>query len=377
MKVLQTMPYFNKASGGPTSCTHNLLKGLNSVGTTTDLLTFRPQEDDILAREDFVHYLDDDRKTPLWLSSNFKRAIKESVNDYDIVHANTIWTWPIHQAVEEGLRAHKPVVLSPHGMLYPQALKVSAWKKKLIAPLFVNRDLHRVSCIHATSEEEARHIRDYGITLPIAVIPNCIWVEGFPGPRTTTNQKRRIGFVGRLDPIKNVDILLRAWVSLGEKTENAELVIIGGGKEPYEDFLKQYVDKKRCTNVRFCGFLSGQTLLDTVHGFDFLVLPSKSENFGMVVAECLAMGIPAIASTGTPWSALEEIDAGWWIKPDDADLAEAILNALNTDEDHRKLMGLNGRKYVTDKYGATTVAQDMTTLYQWLLGEAPRPDFVI
>lgn len=377
MKVLQTIPYFNKASGGPTSCTYQLVKGLVENGLNCDILSFLPKEDDILANDDFIHYLADDRKTPLWFSKNLSNELSRNINCYDLVHINTIWTWPSHIAVTKAKIAGLPIIISPHGMLYPQALKVSSWKKKIIGNWYVNKDLKIADCIHATSEEEAKYIREYGLTNPIAIIPNCLDIANYPQPRTTPNPIRRIGFTGRLNPIKNIDLLLSAWHTLRDRTKNAELVIIGDGEPSYVKSLKNYAEQQQMTNVTFTGFLSGGALRDTVRSLDFQILPSKSENFGMVVPEALICGVPVIASKGTPWQSLEERECGWWIEPTVASLAETISNAIAISEDTRLKMGKAGRKLVIEKYSSDAVAQQMKKLYSWILNSGDKPSFVI
>lgn len=377
MRILHTIPYFNKASGGPTSCTYQLVKGLVENGTQSEILSFLPAENDILASDDFIHYLPDDRRTPLWLSRNLSDELKRIIHNFDLVHINTIWTWPSHLSVYRAKSAGVPIVISPHGMLYPQALKVSSWKKKFIGRLYVNDDLRNADCLHATSEEEAKYIRDYGLTNPIAIIPNCLDVSKCPHPRTSSNAKRQFGFTGRLNPIKNLDLLLAAWYSLGDITQNSELIIIGDGEQNYVETLKDYVRQKRMKNITFTGFLSGERLHNMVQSLDFQILPSKSENFGMVVPEALICGVPVIASKGTPWSVLDERECGWWVDATIDSLANAIAKAMDTPEEKRIVMGQAGRKLVLDKYSTDAVALQMKELYNWILSSGEKPSFII
>lgn len=377
MKILHTIPYFNKASGGPTSCTYQLVKGLVRNSVDCDVLTFQPLAGDVLAEDKFIHYLPDDRKTPLWFSNNMSSELDHIIADYDLVHINTIWTWPSHIPVSKAKKAGKPIIISPHGMLYPQALKVSAWKKQIIGHWYVNSDLKKADCLHATCDAEADHLRSYGLKNPIAVIPNGIEVSNYPLPRTTPNSKRRFGFTGRLNPIKNVDLLLAAWNALGDRTNNAELVIIGDGDSTYVESLKNYVSQNNLSNVVFTGFLSGNALHDTVRSLDYLVLPSKSENFGMVVAEALISGVPVIASKGTPWHVLEDKQCGWWVEAEIKSITEAITEALKLSEKARLDMGAKGRDLVLEKFSSEAVSEQMTDLYKWILNKGDKPSFVL
>lgn len=376
MKVLHTIPYFNKASGGPVTCTYQLVKGLVNNSIDATILSFQPSPLDMLAEDKFINYLPDDRKTPLWLSSNMSKALELTIRDFDLVHINTIWTWPSHIPVNAARRTEKPLVISPHGMLYPQALNVSGWKKKIIGNLFVRDDLRKADCIHATSEDEMRHIRNYGIEKPIAVIPNCICVEEYPLPRIKKNTIRRIGFTGRLNPIKNIDLIIKAWAKLGHRTDGCELVIIGEGDKEYANSLKQLAKDSDINNITFTGFLSGQELKEAILHLDFQILPSKSENFGMVVAEALLCGVPVIASKGTPWKILEEKNCGWWVDADVDSLTTAINNAISIEESTRLEMGQRGRELIVKQFSSRAIALKMTELYNWLLGRSPKPDFV-
>lgn len=378
MKVLQTIPYFNKASGGPTSCLYNLSKGLNKNNVETDVLTFKPASNDFIGNDKFIKYQDDDRFSPLWLSKNFDYYLNHNIQNYDIIHVNTIWTWPSHSPIRKAIEANKPVVLSPHGMLYPKALEVSKWKKKLIGKLFLNSDLSKVNCLHATSEEEANHIRNYGISQPIAIISNCIDTDSYGPPRQISNKIRRFGFVGRLHPIKNIDLILEAWKNLANATNSAELIIIGDGEKDYVDSLKKFVSDNNLTNITFLGFLKGKELKEEVAKLDFQLLISKSENFGMVVPEALMAGVPVIASNGTPWKSLEHNKCGWWINPSIEDIKKTISDALNLSEHDRINMGERGRNMVKSTFGSDKIANQMKELYEWILGDKKqKPDFVI
>lgn len=377
MKILHTIPYFNKGAGGPTSCVYNLVRGINNACVQTDILTFSPPKDDYIGKEDFIHYLPDDRFTPLWFSKNFKRTLIDHIEDYDVLHINTIWTWPSHLPINIAKRNRKPIVISPHGMLYPQALKVSSWKKTIISNLFLKSDLTKIDCLHATSLEEARFIRQYGVKKPIAVISNCIDIDSFPKRRTQSNQIRRFGYVGRLHPIKNVDVLLEAWKQLEKQTNGCELLIIGDGNPDYVGSLKNFVKSNNLTNIKFTGFQSGDDLKDLVKSLDYQLLISKSENFGMVIPEALACGVPVITTKGAPWEMVKANNCGWWIDADVATIKETILDAMNLPEDKRLEMGLNGQKLVTREFSSKEVASKMIELYSWLLGETNRtPDFV-
>lgn len=377
MKVLHTIPGLSLNSGGPSTCTYSLLKGLNKLGVHADILTLSPPKtEEIVGTDSFIKRVDFDAVSPLLYSRNILKYLREHT-DYDIYHANALWTLPSHETLRIAHKQNKPAVLTPHGMLYPQALQVSRWKKRLISCLFQRKDLKSATCLQATCMAEAHYIRELGIETPVAVIPNGLDIRDIEVIERAENPIRRLAFVGRLHPIKNIEMLLNAWLLLGKETLGAELFIVGNGEADYELALKSFVEMHQISNVKFVGYLKGEAFHEMLSSLDYLVLPSKSENFGMVVAEALAHRVPVIASKGTPWKELEVYHCGWWIDRDTEALSEAIRFALRLSEQKRIEMGESGYQLIHNRYTIEEVAKSMKALYEWILSGYKKPDFVI
>lgn len=375
MKVLHTIPGLNPNSGGPSTCTYHLLKGLNDLGVEADVLALGSSDNEKEAGGDsFIKLVKNDAVSPLLYSRNIRRYLHEH-KEYDLYHANVIWTLPSHETRLIAKRQDKPFILAPHGMLYPQALKISSWKKKLALPLFQRKDLVMADCLQATCEAELMHIRDFGLKNPVAIVPNCLYMPVIPDIRKQENSVRRFAFVGRVHRIKNIDLLIQAWIKLGVKTKDSELLIIGDGDSVYKQELERMAERSSLKNIHFLGFLHGEELRSIVASLDFQVLPSKSENFGMVVPEALIHGVPVIASKGTPWKELEANHCGWWIEGSVSSLVQTLEQALALDEASRKKMGENGHQLVLDNYLMDKVALKMKLLYESML-TGKKVDFV-
>jgi len=109
---------------------------------------------------------------------------------------------------------------------------------------------------------------------------------------------------------------------------------------------------------------------------DLFVLPTHSENFGVVIAEALACGTPVITTKGAPWRELEEYNAGEWIDIGIDPLWTSLSNLMTKDRSELEEMGRNGRKLVEDKYSISSVATKFFELYRWLDNKSEPPHFV-
>jgi glycosyltransferase involved in cell wall biosynthesis len=116
--------------------------------------------------------------------------------------------------------------------------------------------------------------------------------------------------------------------------------------------------------VSFAGEVKGKAKLAAFAAADVCVVPSFTENFGMVVAESLAHGVPVVVSKGTPWAEVEKRGCGFWVE----NTADALASALQTILGHDlSAMGNRGRNWMESDYGWNSVAEEMNALYQKLL----------
>lgn len=375
MKVLHSISGLNLSSGGPSLCTWSLISGLRNAGIQAEIVTYKTGIiKDSIGHGDFVHGLPTPKYTRIGYSTQFNKFLNN--NNFELYHGNGLWQYPVHAIAVYARKQKKPYIITPHGMLYPEGLKKSSYFKKIALPLYQRKDLEHAAVIHATCNQELQYIRDLGFTNPVAVIPNSIDIKISSKTEGHTTGKKQVGFVGRFAPIKNIENLIISWAETGKNIPDWELVFIGNGDSSYVIKLEQLASKHQIENIVFTGFLQGEEKEKALQSLSFLVLPSKSENFGMVVPEALIREIPVIASKGTPWEELNTNNAGWWIEIGVTPLAEAIQKALQTSEAERKQMGINGRKLVEENYSIESVAKKMIELYEWVLVGGDKPKFI-
>ncbi len=371
---------FDVKTGGPATSAYYTLLGLRRRGVDAGMFMFEVGKDSRIVGTDVPFWT-----TPapwdskLRFAPSFQRNLKR-LGPFDLYHAQGIWQWPTYAAVNVARRFGRPYVISPRGMLYPQDIRKSNRKIKLLSlRLRLLKDLNRAACIHATCEDEMVHCRRIGVHAPIAVIPN-------PTPTPSARFEKdddvfRVGFVGRLDPRKNVESLIRAMSSVNrsigrQDSKKAELVIVGAQHEEYTERLRREASRLGVENIRFAGFLTGEEKERAIASFSVLAMPSEFENFGNVIAEGLIRGVPCIATTGSPWRILEEERCGWWVPPSDDKIVEAVLAAFSTPGERLRDMGNKGASFAEKNFSVEAVSEKTLALYEWILGHGPPPSFV-
>ena len=376
MKVLHTGS-INVRIGGPAYSTYYTLLGLRELGVDAEILQFKMGPHGKFQGPGVpVHETDKPWDRKFQFAPHYKRDLRR-LGVYDIYHTQGIWTHRCYATVDMARRLKRPYVISTHSMLYPKDIaRHSVFFKKLSIRLRLLNDLNHAACIHATCDEEMIHCRNLGVSSPIAVIANPTTMDA-PIYRKADNCFR-LGFLGRLDSRKNVLGLIRAFAALGVKDPaRAELLIIGDWDDTkHKEDLRDEVKSLGLPNVRFAGFLTGSDKDKALSSLSVLAMPSEYENFGMVVLEGLIREIPCLATTGSPWEDLKNDQCGWWIPYGQEHLDKAVRQAFEMSPGDLHEMGVRGRRLVARKYDYTVIARQMLELYQWILGERLRPEFV-
>jgi glycosyltransferase involved in cell wall biosynthesis len=319
--------------------------------------------------------------TSFRILQGYSDELKSILNciETDLFHGNGLWQFPVHFMAQVARKKNVSYIISPHGMLEPWALNAGKWKKKMALWFYQNKDLAFATCIHATAPKEADNIRSLGFKNPIAVIPNGIDLSEFPFPEKKQEKaKSTVLFLSRIHPSKGIELLIKAWEFLPVSLRNDwQIKIAGNGETEYIASLQQIINSKRLENeIYIVGPQFNMDKLKLYHEADLFVLPSYSENFGIVVAEALACCIPVITTKATPWEELNTYNAGWWIEIGADSLASTMLQAIQMDNAKRKQMGQNGRQLIAENYSIELVTLKMVELYDWSLGKAKKPSFV-
>ncbi len=263
-------------------------------------------------------------------------------------------------------------------MLEPWALGHKAWKKRIGMALFQRNDLNAARVLIATSSQEYENIRKLGLRQPVALIPNGVDLmisrvagDGFP---RRPERVRSVLFLSRIHPKKGLLNLMHAWAALAPS--GWRLRIAGpdeGGHLAEVMALAQRLGIVE--SVERVGEVDGERKNEAYRDADLFVLPTFSENFGVVVAEALAHGLPVITTRGAPWADLKAQHCGWWIDIGVEPLVDALRTAMALGDEERRAMGERGREYVR-RYDWSAIAGDTVAVYSWIVGRGPLPKCV-
>jgi len=285
----------------------------------------------------------------------------------DVVHLTGVYSPPTIPTLLICRLLAKPLVWSPRGSLQRWDRATNRLPKKLWEWVCNALLSPKRSVLHVTSSQEENASRGRIARAGFAVIRNGVEIPPAPTTRVwRPGGKLRLLFLGRLHPIKGLDHLIRALKGVAELVETLE--IYGNGNEAYRLDLQNLVEELDLTSlIHFRGHLDGSEKAQAFQHADVCVVPSHSENFGMVVAESLAQGVPVIASKGAPWPGLEAHGCGIWCENSPDQLAEAIrrIGGMPLEE-----MGAKGRAWMKEEFSSDHQATAMLQLYGRLISEA-------
>ena len=290
--------------------------------------------------------------------------------------ASDIYAWRAAR-----LSKNTKLVIAPRGTLTPWALAQGRIQKWIAWNLLgQRRALFAADLIHATSQAEHEDIRRIGIKASVAIIPNGIDIPEETSTAPPNPLMTNVLFLSRIHPTKGIELLLKAWKEVMKASANKKLQlnIVGPEYRPgYILELKQQASDLGLSNVSFPGPFYGKEKQAAYQKADLFVLPTHSENFGLVVGEALASGTPAIVTKGAPWSGLTKNKCGWWIDRNVPSLAAALLEAVNLEKERLTEMGQRGRQWVAKEFSWEELAENMIQCYQWLHGKSEKPDCVV
>ena len=388
MKVLTFITNIDQSKGGPARSVPMFVRGLALEGIDVTFMAIKSDDMNL-------HALDNTPAKVHLVPANYKKCELEKFvkeEKFDLIHGQCIWEPLFHHMRVIADKYHIPFILTPRGTLEPWSLNQRKWKKKIARWLYQDYDLKRCVCIYATAEMEALHIRELGFKNPICVIPNGIETEGYPCRNDKAMVKKQILFLSRIHPKKGIEVLIDAFSRLHKEFQGWKIVIVGNGEDDYRQALINRVNELGLGGcVSILNPVFGNAKMQLYQESSIFCLPSYSENFGMVIAEALSCGVPAITTNGTPWQLLngdaptmgarfdclgDKKQTGWCIDLSVDNLEKTLREAMMMSPDELYEMGQRGSSLVNTNFNYRSVAKMNKALYDWILRGGDTPQFI-
>ena len=357
MKVLLAVASLRPDYGGPAFSVSGLAVALGELGVEVGVWASDQSAE--------TSGLISDSKNVLALGGSESDAVR-AFGKPTILHDNGIWMPHNHRLASLASERRIPRVVSPRGMLEPWALNYKKWKKRLAWWLYQCDDLKRAQCIHVTAPSEAHNVLRFGFPSPVVTIGNGVIFPLRDDERVAlekgTRDTKTALYLGRIHPKKGLIMLIEAWSRV--RPENWQLKIVGPDERNHRQEVYTAVCEHGLNNVvSILPTVGGRAKDELLFNADLFVLPTFSENFGIVVPEALAHGLPVLTTSGAPWPMLPEKGCGWWVDVTVNGLAEGLRQATELDHDVLGAMGSRGRDWVQREFGWATIATKFVEAY--------------
>ena len=383
MKVLHFLPVYAPAwqFGGPILSVSRLCEGLVQQGVDVRIITTNAGLPDFPSDQlgvcqningvQVIYYPVDQQGGTIH-SRALVAGLYEHMSWADLLHLSSIWQplgIPIQKAAHD---SGVPVIQTLRGALGPYSWRNGWWKK---IPYFWLKErtlIQRASALHCTTRQEAREIAWLGLKPSVRLLPNPIeFSKVHFSPQTGKEWRQKLGIkmdepmllvAGRLHHKKGLDILPMALKAVAHRPW--QLVFVGQDEDGTGRMLRREMERHdmgaRC---HWFEHLPSEQLSGPYNAADWLLLPSRHENFGNVVIEALACGCGVLISDrvgvgesilSCPGVRISERSSQRWI----ADLTQCLIS---------KRPGILSAEWVAHSFSTPLVARQAKSMYVSIL----------
>lgn len=300
----------------------------------------------------------------VWLLRNVRR--------YDVVHVHYVWAWSTLIAAIAGTRARRPVVMTAHESLTrfnierrsgsnnsKASLRTQA---KLCMRTFLMRYIDTIVMTSDLEHADSSRPKEHAVIIPHAVV-----VDPQEEPATEPQfPPLIIGYIGRLHPKKNLEIILRAVAALEIP---ANVIVCGDGDPAYRAQLHQLASALSLTDrIEWRGQVDAAGRANLFAESHVVAMPSTYESFGMAAAEAMAAGVPVIVSRTTGVAPIvEKYECGKLVEAGDTNELCAALTDIADDANWRHQARINSLAAASAAYSYDSYAERIAAVYAELV----------
>ena len=396
MRVLHVIPSIAPVRGGTSQAILEMVKSLRLHGVDAEIVTTNDNGEYLLEvpLRESIEY----EEVPIWFFSRFSPTAKsirefafsrqltawlwQQIAQYDLLHVHAVFSYPATIAMAIARFRTIPYISIPHGLLCQWSLEQSASKKQIYLNLIERANLQHSQALHFTSKQEQREASKLNLKPPSFILPHGLSVPAFiPNARYQLRQRLNVPedepiilFISRLHPKKGLEYLIPALGKLAY--QRFTFVLAGSGSSEYEAeidalLIAAGIDKRTYRS----GFVTGEMKDLLLQGSDVFALTSHSENFGVVVLEALAVGLPVLVTPGVALaSVVKQHQLGYLAELDVAAIASAMKQLLNHRQE-TQVMGNRARQLILDQYTWDGIALSLIEVYTAIVKKYPVPVF--
>jgi glycosyltransferase involved in cell wall biosynthesis len=385
IRIMEVFPTLGQPYGWAQGVAEGLSNGLAQLGHEVEIVTTaeHPKQERWQSAVTLRSFPIDlwTRRSPrllrnAYVSTALTRHVRWAVDDFDLIHVHTLYSFVSAAAARAAHRAHVPSVISPCGSLDPYThARKGRVRKDVFQALYHRRDLARAAAVHFLSERELELASGFEIAAPQVVVELGLAAEKYSLQRSGAFTRwhpelagsRVIMYLGRISYTKGLDLLVRAFAQIAQRFGDAHLVLAGPDYEGFGGVLAEMLRACGLTNrVTFSGLLSEADKVAALADADVLVLSSYTEAFGIALLEGMASGLPVVVTDRAALApVIRDAGAGLVVQADDKALAEA-LRLLLADADLRRVLGRRGRRLVETRFSWGESARAFARLYEAL-----------
>ncbi|MBI2852124.1 MAG: glycosyltransferase [Chloroflexi bacterium] len=376
MKILQVIDLFGAAHGGAAEVPYQLSRELVRRGheVTVYASDFRLEPERLVSvQQAEVHAF----KTFLpfanfYITPGIIWKAREEVGNFDLVHMHQYRSFQNLAVYHYAQKYEVPYVVQAHGSL-PAASR--AILKRAVDNLWGYKLLRDAAAVLAVTEFEAGQYESMGVSRSkIRIVPHGIDLAEFDNlPKAGTFRatyglegKKVVLYLGRINRIKGLDLLARAFAGLSVSMRDAALVFVGPD-DGYRWTLERIInDLDIGDKVLFSGPLFGRQKLEAYIDADVYVLPSSYEIFGITILEALACGTPVVVTDRCGLAPAVNGQGALVVPFEEEPLQEALSELLRSGR-LRKELGEKGKALVRRDYTWQKIAGEVEEIYKSLL----------
>lgn len=385
LNILQITPFYPPgfAFGGPTHVSGSFARSMQLIGHQVTTITSNRNGDDYSdVPEDILEeagnktiYCETKRGRFLF-SHNLIGVIKKYIKSADVVFINSQWNYFFRVGCKLAYKYNLPYILRPAGIFNPWAISYKKWRKKIWWELFDKKNYERASAIIALTADEATQIRNMGIYNRVEIIPNGVNLDDFEESLTREEielrfpqlkGRRWLLFMGRLHPIKGVDLLIAAFAELRRRFPDVMLVLAGPNEGNYRSVIDQQLKELGIDeDICFTGMVSGALKNGLLKHSEIFCLTSYSEGLPVSVLEAMACGLPVVVTEECHIPEIKEYNAGIVVEKDHKKIASRISLILS-DYNGFNRMKKNAKRLIEEKFERDYIYQKYSNLFQGLV----------